>query len=168
MDTNKHEREMCPACHRVPRRTVLGMLVGLINGTVALAIIGPTLGFIASPIKRRQNRGTWVDVLGVDDLKDGETRSVEYSLQVQDGYMKASRTYSAFLHRKGDTVVAFDPTCPHLGCHVQFKDRKRRYVCPCHGGVFDEDGKHLSGPPPRGLTQLSTKIENGRVWLYKV
>lgn len=168
MERPKPDQDLCPACHRVPRRTVLGALVGLINGTVALAIIGPTLGFIASPLRRRQKGGIWVDVLDAGALRDGETRPVDYSLEVQDGYMKTQRTYSAFLHRKGDTVTAFDPTCPHLGCHVQFKDRKRRYVCPCHGGVFDEDGNHLSGPPPRGLTRIPSKVENGRIWLYKV
>jgi hypothetical protein len=34
-------------------------------------------------------------------------------------------------------------------------------MCPCHGGVFYEDGKRASGPPERGLYEYEFKVENG-------
>lgn len=151
----------------ISRRKLLGWLVGIINFSVAAAIIGPTLGFIGAPLKRKKEIGIWVPVLDERELKDGQTRAVSYQLDVKDGYMMTKRRYSVYLHRKGDKVVAYDPSCPHLGCHVEFKERKKRYVCPCHGGVFDEEGNRVSGPPPRGLTKIATKVENGRIWVYK-
>jgi Rieske Fe-S protein len=157
-----------PAENRVPRRKLLGWLVGIINIGVIGAIIAPTMGFIAAPLKRKREPGIWVPVLDAVDLADGETKSVSYTLDVVDGYMTAKRTFSTFVYRKGSRVVAYDPSCPHLGCHVEFKDKKKRYVCPCHGGVFDEDGNRLSGPPPRGLTKVAAKVESGRIWVYKV
>ena len=96
------------------------------------------------------------------------TKSVSYTLDVIDGYMTAQRTFSTFIYRKGAKVIAYDPSCPHLGCHVEYKEKKKRYVCPCHGGVFDEEGNRLSGPPPRGLTKVAAKEEAGRIWVYKV
>ncbi len=158
----------CRGCGKVSRRTVLGGLVGLINVAMASAVVGPVVGFIASPLRGGKVRGRWIPVLDLRELQDGETRAVDYEVSVEDGYMTADRVYSVYLQRKRGKVVAYDPTCPHLGCHVEYKERKRRYVCPCHGGVFDEDGKHLSGPPPRGLTKIATKVEDGKVWLYKV
>ena len=38
-------------------------------------------------------------------------------------------------------------------------------MCPCHGGVYYEDGARAAGPPPRGLFEYSTKIENGKLYV---
>ena len=156
-----------PVRTEIPRRKLLESLVGLMNLVVMTAIVAPVMGFISAPLWRKKEPGIWVDVLGLDELQDGETKSATYQIRVKDGYMMSDRRYSVFLYRKGDRIVAYDPSCPHLGCHVEFKDRKKRYVCPCHGGVFDEDGSRLSGPPPRGLSRITTKVKDGRIWLYK-
>lgn len=152
----------------VPRRKVLGWAVGIINLGVFAAVIGPVLGFVTGPLRAKRREGQWIAVLPETDLADGQTKAVTYGVQVLDGYMTANRNYSAYLFRKGSKVVAYDPSCPHLGCRVEFKERKKRYICPCHGGVFDEEGNVLSGPPPKGLSTLGTKIEGGKIWVYRV
>jgi Rieske Fe-S protein len=141
--------------------------VGVINAGVVGAIVAPTLGFIGSPLGERRKPATWIPVLDLEDLADGETRLVPYQLEVEDGYMEATRSYSIFLFRRGDRVIAYDPSCPHLGCHVEFKPRKKRFVCPCHGGVFDQEGERVSGPPPRGLSKVAARVENGKVLVRK-
>lgn len=166
-ETRNGAKSREPELEGIPRRKLLSWLVGIINLSVAAAIVGPTLGFIGAPLKRKKEAGIWIPVLDDAELKDGQTKAVSYQLDVKDGYMMTRRKYSAYLHRKGGKVVAYDPSCPHLGCHVEFKERKKRYVCPCHGGVFDEDGNRVSGPPPRGLTKIATKVEDGQIWVYK-
>src|SRR5262245_13978018 len=147
-----------PTQNGVPRRTVLGWLVGIINAGVFAVLLGPVAGFIGWPLKQKKQPGRWIPVLDETALVDGETKSITYEIEVKDGYMMAQRKYSVFLNRKETKVYAYDPTCPHLGCHVEYKDRKKLYVCPCHGGVFDEEGNRVSGPPPRGLTKIATKV----------
>ena len=39
----------------------------------------------------------------------------------------------------------------------------RRFICPCHGGVYDFRGTRESGPPPRPLDRFYTRIRNARV-----
>jgi menaquinol-cytochrome c reductase iron-sulfur subunit len=34
-------------------------------------------------------------------------------------------------------------------------------MCPCHGGVYYQDGARASGPPERGLFEYHYKVENG-------
>ncbi|MGQ9737901.1 MAG: QcrA and Rieske domain-containing protein [Armatimonadota bacterium] len=88
---------------------------------------------------------------------------------MQDGYPITQRKYSVYLYRRSDgSVVAFDPSCPHLGCRVEFRARKQRYVCPCHGGVFDVDGNLVSGLPPTGLTKLPVRVDAGKIWIRRV
>lgn len=59
-------------------------------------------------------------------------------------------------------LQAFSPVCTHLGCLVHWEADIKRIVCPCHKGVFDTDGKVVSGPPPRPLESipLVTRGEN--------
>ena len=55
--------------------------------------------------------------------------------------------------------------CTHLGCPVTWFPQSGLFMCPCHGGVYYEDGSRASGPPPRGLFEYSYKLEGGRLWI---
>ena len=51
-----------------------------------------------------------------------------------------------------DDVHAFDAICTHLACTVEHRADKGDLFCNCHSGVFDLNGRNVSGPPPRPLT----------------
>ncbi|MGA0174102.1 MAG: ubiquinol-cytochrome c reductase iron-sulfur subunit [Phycisphaerales bacterium] len=59
----------------------------------------------------------------------------------------------------------FAVNCAHLGCPVRWFPQSRLFMCPCHGGVYYEDGSRASGPPPRSLFPYPAKIENGHLWI---
>ena len=50
--------------------------------------------------------------------------------------------------------VAYSSVCPHLGCRVLWKEDKRHFFCPCHNGIFDENGVATSGPPAQAGQSL--------------
>jgi len=58
-----------------------------------------------------------------------------------------------------DEIRAFDGTCPHLGCIVQWESASRRYLCPCHGAAFDDLGNPVSGPVNVPLRRVGFVIE---------
>ena len=62
-----------------------------------------------------------------------------------------------------DLFRAFSPICTHLGCLVKWEAATRTIVCPCHAGVFDLEGKNVSGPPPRPLPPYSVSVVEGDV-----
>src|SRR5438067_1114451 len=132
----------------VSRRRWMAWMVGIINAGIIAAIAGPTVAFIAAPLLRKQKQRLWIPVLDEEELKEGETRAVAYQTEVKDGYMVSRQNTSVFLRRQAGTIQAFDPTCPHLGCHVQYQAAQGQFICPCHGGVFGKDGSRISGPPP--------------------
>ncbi|NNC40836.1 MAG: Rieske (2Fe-2S) protein [Acidimicrobiia bacterium] len=55
------------------------------------------------------------------------------------------------LLRTGGVVRARSLWCTHSGCEVRWSEERDEYLCPCHDGIFDQDGKVVSGPPPRPL-----------------
>jgi len=144
------------------RRALLAWLVGLYNFVVAAAVIGPVVGFITAPLRRRAPQ-KWVPLMDDGDLAVGETREVKFVVSVKDGYVQKDHEYAVFLRRSQDGVIAFDPACTHLGCRIKWQGDKDRYLCPCHGGVFDAKGAVVSGPPPKPLIRHPVKIEKGKI-----
>jgi len=41
---------------------------------------------------------------------------------------------------------------------VRWNAPKKQFLCPCHGGVYDRDGRVVSGPPPRPLERLNVRV----------
>jgi Rieske Fe-S protein len=64
---------------------------------------------------------------------------------------------------EGQKFQVFAINCAHLGCPVRWFEQSRLFMCPCHGGVYYEDGSRASGPPPRGLYEYNHKVENGEL-----
>jgi cytochrome b6-f complex iron-sulfur subunit len=54
-----------------------------------------------------------------------------------------------------ERVFAFSAKCTHEGCTVTYLPNQSVIWCPCHDGRFDLNGRVLSGPPPRPLTQFA-------------
>ncbi len=59
--------------------------------------------------------------------------------------------------------VAVSNRCAHLGCPVRYIQASERFVCPCHGGIYDFEGKVAGGPPVRPLDRFYTRVRKGRV-----
>jgi Rieske Fe-S protein len=65
----------------------------------------------------------------------------------------------------GEEFQVFAIHCTHLGCPVRWFEESKLFMCPCHGGVFYEDGEHAAGPPPRGLYTYQFKVENSELFV---
>jgi thiosulfate dehydrogenase [quinone] large subunit len=59
------------------------------------------------------------------------------------------------------TYAAFDATCTHAACTVEWEPTDRLLVCPCHEASFDPEhgAAVLGGPAPAPLTQLPLVID---------
>lgn len=57
-----------------------------------------------------------------------------------------------------DDVRAFDAVCTHLQCTVSYRPEHQDIFCPCHDGVYDLNGKNVSGPPPRPLEEYKVAL----------
>lgn len=65
-------------------------------------------------------------------------------------------------------LLAFNVTCPHLGCAVDYLPGRKVYLCPCHDSAFALDGKRTNQTPPRDLDTVEVdtdKLKVGEVWV---
>ena len=52
---------------------------------------------------------------------------------------------------RADDVKAFNAICTHVDCTVKYRLDKGDIFCSCHEGIYDLNGRNVSGPPPRPL-----------------
>lgn len=62
---------------------------------------------------------------------------------------------------------AFAATCTHLDCIVQYRQDTKQIWCACHNGIYDLQGRNLSGPPPRPLDEFTVNIINDEILIIK-
>jgi len=63
--------------------------------------------------------------------------------------------------------VAVSALCTHRGCIVKWSDTRRVFTCPCHEGLFDEQGNVLSGLPRRPLARLRVGLVRGELYVSR-
>ena len=140
----------------------LGLALNVLGG----ALVGiPVLGFILAPIRRLGGQ-SWIQLGPVTSFPDGETRLAVYKNPTTVDWDGATSKIACWVrHVQGDQFQVFAVNCAHLGCPVRWFAQSRLFMCPCHGGIYHEDGSRASGPPPRGLFQYEYEIRQGQLWV---
>ncbi|MFQ5685129.1 MAG: ubiquinol-cytochrome c reductase iron-sulfur subunit [Candidatus Scalindua sp.] len=55
-------------------------------------------------------------------------------------------------------IYSISSRCTHLGCSVNWKQSNKNFECPCHGSIFDKDGRVKKGPAPRSLESYAVEL----------
>jgi menaquinol-cytochrome c reductase iron-sulfur subunit len=137
-----------------------------ISGLLGASALGSGAVFLGAPGIFNKLEGKWIDVGAVADFEDGLYSQVVLEYEVQDGWAFSNQKMLAFVKRDGDKLFALSATCTHLGCNVRWREETNQFVCPCHAGIYDENGDNVSGPPPKPLMRLPAKIEDDVVLVY--
>lgn len=145
------------------RRTFLDGISIVFLGWVSLIVGAPVVGFLLGPLFKRIPQ-RWCPVGPISRFKVGDIVEVTYADLSALAWAGKTGKIAAWLHRKDEQqFVAFSVNCSHLGCPVRWVATAHLFMCPCHGGVYYENGKVAAGPPPRGLTQYPVRVNNGKV-----
>jgi Rieske Fe-S protein len=146
------------------------MTAGLGALTAALAVV-PGLGFLAGT-GRRSDGGSAnpLRVASERDVKPGKPLRVTAVGPHKDAWLRLEKVTlgSCWLVRASEDgpIRAFSTVCPHLGCGVDFDEAAGKFNCPCHTSAFDLEGRCLSGPSPRGLDELETRVAGRDVLVH--
>jgi len=58
---------------------------------------------------------------------------------------------------------ALSATCTHLDCTVQYRSDLHMIWCACHNGMYDLNGRNVSGPPPRPLEAYQVHVRGDEI-----
>jgi len=147
------------------RRSFLFTL-GLALNAVAAFLVGiPVIGYLLGPVRRRTEQA-WISLGPLERFPEGQTRLATYENPFRVAWDGATANIPCWVRRiAGDKFQIFAINCAHLGCPVRWFAQSRLFMCPCHGGVYYEDGSLASGPPPRGLFEYAYQVRDGKLWV---
>ena len=154
----------------VTRRRFVTGTVHVAGGVAAAAFTLPAVGLALGPVFEKHEQhwesvGLTADfaddtyiprtltlVRGIGDVGKSTVYIRKYNTDIDD---EPRDRYNAF--------IAVSTRCMHLGCPVRFVEASERFICPCHGGVYDFQGKVAGGPPVRPLDRFYTRVRGRNV-----
>ncbi len=150
----------------VTRRSVLMKLGILLNGIAGVVLAVPIIRYVLSPVSHRMKGGyeSWLPLGPLEQFPAGETRLATYKNPVANPWDGMTADVACWVRNiDGKKFQVFAVNCAHLGCPVRWFPQSGLFMCPCHGGVYYQDGSRASGPPERGLFEHHYKVENGKL-----
>jgi Rieske Fe-S protein len=149
------------------RRSFLKWFTYLI-GAVATALLAILfMGYLFGAL--RKHKVQWIKLGPVNDFPVNETRLVPFDNPLGTPWDGMSARMAVYVRKLGkdeqqrDRFLVFLNNCAHLGCPVTWFPQSGLFMCPCHGGVYYENGERASGPPPRALYQAEWRINQGQL-----
>jgi len=150
------------------RRDFFKHLVNSIAAVIAATLGVPLAGLYILPALRKPEV-VWRKVGPVDDFDVGDITLAQLESLERREWPEDWGREAAWVYRRTERdFTAYDLHCTHVGCPINWSPQAQRFFSPCHGGVFDKDGRVLAGPPPRPLDRYELKIENGVVYAGSV
>lgn len=130
-----------------PARRWINLLLG--SGVLAsvASFIYPAIRYIIPPaVAESSSRSVVAAKAG--ELKNNSGKIFKFGSQ------------AALLVRTTDGEYrAFSAQCTHLSCTVQYRPDLREIWCACHNGIYDLEGRNVSGPPPRPLEKFAVNVQ---------
>ncbi len=147
------------------RRSLLKWAVRGIGASVAAMVGIPALIAGFSPVWRyRARQQEWQSIGPVEAFPVGDMRKRIVSLPAEAWGRGALRRQAVYAWRPSQTeAIVYSRNCTDLGCPLTFDPGSQCFFCPCHGGIFDKDGRRMAGPPSRPMYRFASRIRNGEI-----
>jgi menaquinol-cytochrome c reductase iron-sulfur subunit len=142
-----------------------------LGGACVVVPIAAGMTVLLGPLSKPAADGSWVQLTKLNLLAvGGAPRLFQVFIERTDAWTRHPRSAvgSVFLERLADREVrAFNASCPHLGCSVDWRGDMKKYYCPCHDSSFTKDGGIIEpSPAARPLDTLLVEIRGeDEVWV---
>ncbi|KAH7373750.1 hypothetical protein KP509_17G073200 [Ceratopteris richardii] len=154
---------------RVPdmgKRQLMNLLLLGAISLPAAGALGPYLLFFVPPSSGGGGAGVVAkDAIGNDIIASAWLKSHPAGDRTLSQGLKGDPTY---LVVEGDGTLApyaINAVCTHLGCVVPWNAAENKFICPCHGSQYNNQGKVVRGPAPLSLALAHCDVDDGKVLL---
>lgn len=130
------------------RRKFLSFVSSILGFFGLGTILAAMVAHLTPPRSALKKVGGWQVVGNLSEFKEAQN------------LIKTYFGLPIILIKNKQNLLSFSTICPHLGCIVNWNEKKNWFLCPCHDAAFDSEGKVLKGPAkPYNLISFDIKIE---------
>lgn len=136
---------------QVSRRRFLDLALG--GGVIAWlgTVLYPLYSYLKPP-PTREPQATSVKVGKLSEIPPNSGKIFKFGTKP-----------GILIHTAEGELRAFQATCSHLDCTVQYKPEWKLIWCACHNGRYNLEGINISGPPPRPLVVYEVHVKDDEI-----
>jgi len=140
-----------PARIQPVRRRLVEILLGGGMFASIVAFVYPVLRYLIPPPVADLG-GDEVVASKVGELRPNGSKIFRFGTRPPLLWMTAEGEYRAL-----------SAVCTHLSCTVQYRNDLHQIWCACHNGLYDLNGRNISGPPPRPLDAFQVHVRGDEI-----
>ena len=140
---------------RPSRRGFLNGFLGAVSTALGAAVVYPVIRFLSPP---HVPEAVTNQVLAGKVSELAQTKWKIFPFGSKPGLL---------IQTSPGEYRAYDGTCTHLSCTVQYEDESQRIWCACHNGWYDLTGKNIAGPPPRPLETYDVEVVGDDIFVMR-
>ena len=145
------------------RRRFLSRVTLALSGAIAGLVGVPIVGYLIAPLFERE-QDVYVPVGDVSRFQAGTTTLVQFDDPSPLAWAGQTAKTALWVRSiSAESFQVFNVNCTHLGCPVDWRTEAKLFLCPCHGGVYYQDGTVAGGPPPRPLFEREWRLSGGKL-----
>jgi cytochrome b6-f complex iron-sulfur subunit len=150
----------------IGRRQFMNLLTfGTITGT-ALGALYPVIKYFIPPSSGSTGGGvTAKDALGNDVVISSFLSSHAVGDRTLAQGLKGDPTYIVVESEGTIANYGINAVCTHLGCVVPWNAAENKFMCPCHGSQYNNEGKVVRGPAPLSLALVHADVVDDKISL---
>ncbi|KAI5064961.1 hypothetical protein GOP47_0019656 [Adiantum capillus-veneris] len=154
---------------RVPDMGKRELLNLLLLGAISLptaGLLGPYALFFVPPSSGGGGSGLIAkDAVGNDIVAADWLKTHPPGDRTLSQGLKGDPTYLVIENDGTLATYGINAVCTHLGCVVPWNPAENRFICPCHGSQYNNQGKVVRGPAPLSLALAHVDLDDGKVLL---
>jgi cytochrome b6-f complex iron-sulfur subunit len=95
----------------------------------------------------------WLQVASADEVTQNRIKQFAYG-----------KIPGVIINDMGE-MRAFSLLCSHLGCVLNWSYHRKVFICPCHGGEFDSNGRAIVKPPEEPLKKFAVQVRESKIYV---
>jgi cytochrome b6-f complex iron-sulfur subunit len=138
------------------RRGFVNLLLGSGFGALMVSVLYPVVRYIIPPESGEPSTANVTLPWKPSEIRVNTGRIFKFGTQP-----------GILVKTPAGELRAFSAVCTHLNCTVQYREEKQDIWCACHNGIYDLNGKNVSGPPPRPLEPYRASVKGDQIVVSK-
>eukprot|EP01024_Parvocaulis_polyphysoides_P011820 TRINITY_DN1416_c7_g2_i4.p1 TRINITY_DN1416_c7_g2~~TRINITY_DN1416_c7_g2_i4.p1 ORF type:complete len:213 (+),score=41.27 TRINITY_DN1416_c7_g2_i4:162-800(+) len=157
------------AAEEVPDMNKRNIMNLLLVGSAALPIGTMAIPYFAFfvPVSSGTGSGgqTAKDALGNDIKQSTWLQTHKPGDRALAQGLKGDPTYILVTETNEIETYGLNAVCTHLGCVVPWNSAENKFICPCHGSQYNNQGRVVRGPAPLSLALAHCDVKDDDVIL---